>query len=264
MKPIDIGEFRDLALDGTLPQVVIRLAAAEQNLSVSPDRVVVGIVASDSSVDRMGDTINENGWDPASLRRGVPLLFGHDSGSLENIIGDTKNWRVASGKLVCDARFMSGAINPNAEVALQMVKAGFLRTVSVGFRPLEARHSKTRPGGVDFIRQELLELSLVPVPANPNAIIEQVRAAGIRIDRTGLSHVGDAERARRLRAAEAARLIADNYSAEQRAHEAEKLRSIAGTAASDARDGGRERRKREAAAMGAFIDSIHMSNRLGR
>ena len=31
---------------------------------------------------------------------------------------------------------------------------------------------KTRPGGIDFIEQELMEFSVVSVPANPEALME--------------------------------------------------------------------------------------------
>ena len=49
----------------------------------------------------------------------------------------------------------------------------FLRAVSVGFRAREFSFRKDRDGsvdGVEYTRQELLELSAVPVPANPHAL----------------------------------------------------------------------------------------------
>ena len=76
---------------------------------------------------------------------------------------------------------MPGDINPLAETVFQMVKAGHLNAVSVGFTPLE--HSRTsdksRPGGLDIKKQELLEVSVVPIPALPQAII-QARSLGIK------------------------------------------------------------------------------------
>jgi hypothetical protein len=57
-------------------------------------------------------------------------------------------------------------------MAYKMVEAGLLSAVSVGFMPLEFAWStdKDRPYGMDFTKQELLEISLVPVPCNQNAI----------------------------------------------------------------------------------------------
>jgi hypothetical protein len=51
---------------------------------------------------------------------------------------------------------------------------GFIKAGSVGFLPVEWRFadSKDRPFGMDFLKQQLLEFSIVPAPANANALIE--------------------------------------------------------------------------------------------
>jgi hypothetical protein len=62
------------------------------------------------------------------------------------------------------------------------LKGGFLSAVSVGFAPVKYAFSD-EPGrsfGIDFLQQELLEFSVCPVPANPEALIE-ARSAGIDI-----------------------------------------------------------------------------------
>ena len=53
-----------------------------------------------------------------------------------------------------------------------MVDAGILRAVSVGFRPLkhEPLDAEEPWSGARFLEQELVECSLVSVPANANAI----------------------------------------------------------------------------------------------
>jgi phage head maturation protease len=55
-----------------------------------------------------------------------------------------------------------------------MVKAGFLSAVSVGFRPLEFEWAteKSRMGGINYRRCELLECSICSVPANAHALIQ--------------------------------------------------------------------------------------------
>jgi hypothetical protein len=56
-----------------------------------------------------------------------------------------------------------------------MYLKGFLNAVSVGFRSLNARWAadeNTRPWGIDYIQQELLEYSCCPVPANPEALMD--------------------------------------------------------------------------------------------
>jgi hypothetical protein len=63
------------------------------------------------------------------------------------------------------------------------IKGGFLSAVSVGFAPIKYAFSEEqgRSFGIDFLQQELLEFSVCPVPANPEALIE-ARSAGIDIE----------------------------------------------------------------------------------
>jgi len=152
----------------------------------------VSFVFSDGSVDRMGDTIAASGWDLTNFKANPIAIFGHDAGAVENVMGRAKNVRVSGSRLLGDIEFMAGEINPRAEAVFQMLKAGFLKSVSVGFQPIEWTRSTDpkRPQGVDFKKQELLEISIVPIPANPNALV-QAKAAGIDIDRLGLSETSE-------------------------------------------------------------------------
>jgi HK97 family phage prohead protease len=58
------------------------------------------------------------------------------------------------------------------------VKERMLSATSVGFRPLKWSFSKDRErgGGIDFHEQELLEFSIVTVPANSEATISLTAA----------------------------------------------------------------------------------------
>jgi phage head maturation protease len=60
---------------------------------------------------------------------------------------------------------------PEAEM---LIDTGYINAFSFGFAPIEWEISKSpqRRGGVDFIKQELLEISVVSLPANANALIE--------------------------------------------------------------------------------------------
>ena len=55
-----------------------------------------------------------------------------------------------------------------------MLREGYLSAVSVGFVPLEWdwADDEARAGGIDFKAMDLTEFSVVPVPANPNSLIE--------------------------------------------------------------------------------------------
>lgn len=185
---VDITEFHQRVGRGHKPGVAVRLlGTGGPQLDAETEDRVVSFIFSDDSVDRYGDRIEARGWQLANFNANPVALFGHDSGSVENVIGRAKNVRVDGNRLVGDIEFMEASVNPNAEVVYQMVKAGYLRAVSVGFQPLDwvAAKDKSRTGGIDFRKQELLEISIVPIPANPNAL-HLAKAAGIAIERLGM------------------------------------------------------------------------------
>ena len=184
---IDIGGFRAvMAASKDKAAPAVRFATVGDAVASTEDRTFT-FVFSDESVDRYGDVIYARGWDLANFNANPIALFGHDANTVENVIGKAKNVRVEGSRLIGDIEFMGAEVNPNAEAVYQMVKGGFLKTVSVGFQPIEweLAKDKSRPQGVNFKKQELLEISIVPIPANAAALV-QAKAAGIAIERLGL------------------------------------------------------------------------------
>ena len=167
-----------------IPNKVTRFAPAIAPAETSNSRTFRATF-SDESIDRYGDTIKATGWKFAAE---VPLLFGHDAGSIDNFMGVGKNIRIDGSRLVGDLAFVPEGVNSKADTVCEAVRQKFLKTVSVGFAPIEwePTRDKSRPGGVDFKKQELWELSIVPIPANPNAVIA-AKAAGLDLERLGLT-----------------------------------------------------------------------------
>lgn len=138
---------------------------------------------SSPAVDRMGDTIAIAGWKLDNYRKNPVVLWGHDSTDFP-VAKSSKIW-IEGDKLKSEAEFIP-ASNPatgqHAEGILQLYKGGFLNATSVGFQPLKYAFTDDpkRRFGIDFLEQELLEYSLVTVPANAEALIEG-RAAGINV-----------------------------------------------------------------------------------
>jgi phage head maturation protease len=131
-------------------------------------------VASDESVDRYGDIIRANGWQLDNYRKNNVLLFAHQSRSLP--VGTVEQIGIEGTRLIAHAEFAPEGMDKTgiADTVWQFVDAGILKAVSVGFMPLanpnpifDKDGSLT---GFEYIAQELLELSVVPVPANPNAL----------------------------------------------------------------------------------------------
>jgi phage head maturation protease len=133
-------------------------------------------VASDETVDRYGDIIRAAGWDLKQYLKNPVMLFGHNS--REPPIGTTKVW-VEGTQLLAEATFLPEGVSDFADEIWRIVDAGALRAMSVGFMPTEmpkpiwAENDPDHedwPTGYEFNGQELLENSVVPVPANPAAL----------------------------------------------------------------------------------------------
>lgn len=168
-KLLTVDEFRSAKDGERLDATIMRVAAADPE--DAGDRKL-RFVFSDGSVDRMGDSINPDGWDTADFMANPVALWAHDSSSPP--IGRASNVMPVAGKLKGDIEFMPADISAFADSIYRMAKAGFIKAVSVGFIPLEWKfvQDSKRPWGIDFLKQSLLEISVCPVPCNPNALAE--------------------------------------------------------------------------------------------
>jgi hypothetical protein len=126
----------------------------------------VTVIASDETVDRSGEVVPIDAWDLSNFRRSPRLLIDHDY-SVKSVVGLAENIRVQGRQLLFDPLFHE--ITQAAKETKQMVEQGFLDTVSVGFLRKEE-------GGC--IVNELLEVSFVAVPCNPNARTLSVKDIG--------------------------------------------------------------------------------------
>jgi HK97 family phage prohead protease len=129
-------------------------------------------ILSDESVDRMGDVIAAEGWELESFKKNPVALWAHRSDVPP--IGKWHNLRVDKGALRGHLELAPKGTSDRIDEIRKLVDAGILQAVSVGFRPLETRPRKSDDGkrqlGEIFLRQELVETSLVAVPANPNSL----------------------------------------------------------------------------------------------
>jgi HK97 family phage prohead protease len=120
------------------------------------------VVFTSGSLDRHGETVNPDGWDFTNYMNNPVVLYAHDYcslpiGMVEKITRDGDNW-------IAEGMFASADMSPMAGYVAKLYKAGFLKTVSVGFLPTEM------DAEYNSLKQELLEISFVPVPANPDAL----------------------------------------------------------------------------------------------
>ncbi len=122
-------------------------------------------IMSDESVDRMGDVIEAKGWKLSHFRRNPIALFNHKS---DFPIGHWTDVKVEGDRLVGRLNLLPAGISERLDEIRAAVDAGVLRAVSVGFSATKAEPIGS--GGVRFKETELVECSLVSVPANPNAL----------------------------------------------------------------------------------------------
>jgi len=139
------------------------------------DRVLRGIATS-ASVDRMGDVILAEG---VRMHGGdIPLFLYHDS---TKTVGRAKFGKPTKDGIPFEARLPKvtedGTLKQRVDEAWQMCRYGLITAVSVGFRPMDDAYEIMKNGGIKFLEIEVLELSLVPVPAQPDAVIQSIKSA---------------------------------------------------------------------------------------
>lgn len=124
-------------------------------------------ILSTQSVDRDGDILDIDGWDLENFKKNPIALWQHDH---KNPVGVWENIRFEADRLVADLKLGSTRL---AEMTRQLIQDGILKAVSVGFKALEGEpRNEDRPwSGYHFTKQELLEASLVSVPANQEALL---------------------------------------------------------------------------------------------
>jgi HK97 family phage prohead protease len=123
---------------------------------------IIGIGSTDSP-DRDGEIIKQDGWDLTNFLKNPVLLTSH--AYHEFPIGRITDVMIENGQLKFKAVFSEAT--QEAREAYQLVKEGILSAFSVGFIPKEYDPADTSV----ITKAELLEISLVTVPANPQAVV---------------------------------------------------------------------------------------------
>ncbi|WP_234851560.1 HK97 family phage prohead protease [Sinorhizobium meliloti] len=150
--------------------------------AVEEEQRVVRGIATTPNPDRVGDIVEPLG---VRFKNPMPLLHQHDHDKPVGIVTfdkPTKDGITFEAKLPKIEE--AGPLRDRIETAWGELKAGLVRAVSIGFRALE--YSWMDDGGIRFIETEVLELSLVTVPANADAVISTIKS----IDRPLLAATG--------------------------------------------------------------------------
>ena len=144
---------------------------------------VFRFVASTSQPDRAEDIVELAGWDTKAWEKNPVILWGHGrTGGLPIGRGVNIQKDFEKQALVVDVEFTpkDDTNNPHLQFANAveaLVENGFIKAVSVGFLPKESEERQDVNDTdswfppMRYTQSELLEISIVNVPANPNALL---------------------------------------------------------------------------------------------
>lgn len=154
-------------------QMIYKAFTAVDEKAVDVTARTVKFTITTGDVDRDNDVIDPRGWDISDYLKAPVVLWAHDH--KQPPIARALDVKRTSRGLTSVAQFPDAGIYPFADMIFDLIKGGFLRAASVGFAPLEYTRDDAR-GGLNFERQALLEWSVVPVPANANALVAASKA----------------------------------------------------------------------------------------
>ena len=140
--------------------------------SVDDDARVIEGIATATTPDRQGDIIESSG---AQFALPLPLLWQHDQ---KQPIGEVFEATVTPAFIRIRAKFASiqdaGRLRDRLDEAWQSVRAGLVRGLSIGWKPLEALPIKGSYG-LHVTKWLWAETSVVTIPANVDATILRVK-----------------------------------------------------------------------------------------
>ena len=155
-------------------------------IALDEEKRQVKHVISTGKLDRGDRIVDVGGWKLARFKKNPVVLADHDY-AIERIIGRAVETKVEGDALVSTTQFAEDGLG---NIAFRLVQAGLAKAWSVGWIGLKTHRigeledceackaAGAVQWGTHFVRQELLEYSLVAVPANPDAVLG-LEAAGL-------------------------------------------------------------------------------------
>jgi HK97 family phage major capsid protein len=142
--------------------------------SVDQDRRVIRGVASSPQPDRAGDVIEPLG---AVFAAEMPLLLHHNQ---KSPVGIARFDPPTRDGITFEAELPTidepGAVRDEVDRAWTSILHKLIRGVSIGYRSIDNAIEPLKSGGLRFLKTEILELSLVTIPANQAATIAVIKS----------------------------------------------------------------------------------------
>jgi hypothetical protein len=180
----------------------------DPSIHPSSNAPILDFIASDETLDRYDEIISVSGWKLNNYRRNPVFQNAHQYGDIIFTLGKALITEVRqlesprsdspdgprSTPCLFQRVLFATDVNPMARIAYGLYKGKFLNAVSVGFIPLRwengdgsqdgtrsasARAAGSKPYRRRYLEQELLEVSAVGIPANPEALQLGLKAGAI-------------------------------------------------------------------------------------
>lgn len=149
-------------------------------------------IASTSVSDRYGDIVDQASWKLDNYKLNPVIQLDH-SYCVDDTVGRAARCEVASNRLEVDVVWGK---DPDSQLVAQKVQEGLINAVSVGFRPgrMTSRSAmpaedpyyaskEENPYGYVYYDCELLEVSVVAIPANQEALAQRSAEPRINLDK---------------------------------------------------------------------------------
>lgn len=162
-----------------MSKMMVRNAVIRAITDEQKEKRQAEFVISTEAVDTYDTVFKIDGWDLERYNRSPIVFYNHKSWSDDpDMIIGTSEVRVEGNELIALLTLEEG--NPVADKVWRKVQAGTLNMASIGANPIEWRWGDfdkgENPDVIYFIRQELLEWSIVPLGSNPDALKRSVES----------------------------------------------------------------------------------------
>lgn len=149
-----------------------KLAFSTVTRAVDPEAGIFEAMISTETEDRQGDIVVASGMRAEAFMANPVVLYAHDS--RQPPVAKALEVAIVPGGVKSTFQFAHQGLSARADEIHRLWAAGFLNATSIGFLPIK---SEALPGRDDdwwppmkFLEWELVEFSIVPVPANREAL----------------------------------------------------------------------------------------------
>jgi HK97 family phage prohead protease len=145
-----------------------------KEITEAGDHYVIKGTATTPTPDRYMDEVDPLG---AQFAESIPLLWQHRS---DKPVGRTELGKPTKKGIPYTSLIPKvsepGALRDRIEEAVQSIRYRLVAAVSIGFRVVDNAIEYMGNGGMRFLKFEILELSLVTIPANAEATIDSIKS----------------------------------------------------------------------------------------